>query len=356
MIGSFFSRNAKLGFLVILLLLGSGLLAQPFSATGDDESEREPLESPSQQDGEMANEVFDPAQDNPGVGLPEIHLDQISVTGLRSTRRLGDVPILTEILGQEEIKNSSATSLRDVLEDYGLMHTQNAMGDYITLQGLGQGRVLFLIDGRRVPGRVARRLNASSLPLGDIDRIEIIRGAQSALFGSDGMGGVINIITRRPQEEFSARVEAWNSVVPAYVAEGGGLLENWNDVDPLHQQGLSGQLGFAIGDWSQNLVIDYSRNSLYLDGTGEYSVLPESQLGKISWDHGFALNEMGALRTGVSYSLHRLDRQTSVDGSLSRQDINRWELFWSSEHYLDNGFGLTTKAYNHPGIGPPIRV
>jgi outer membrane receptor protein involved in Fe transport len=80
---------------------------------------------------------------------------EITVTGTRSEKRLADSPVATEIISAGEIENSSAATLSEALDDYGLMYSSNAMGDYIQLQGLGESRVLYLVDGRRVPGRVA---------------------------------------------------------------------------------------------------------------------------------------------------------------------------------------------------------
>lgn len=69
------------------------------------------------------------------------------------------------------------------------------MGSYMTLQGLGQNRELFLINGERVIGRVSKRLEVGNISISNVERIEIIRGSQSALYGSDGMGGVIDFLT-----------------------------------------------------------------------------------------------------------------------------------------------------------------
>jgi outer membrane receptor protein involved in Fe transport len=127
---------------------------------------------------------------------------EITVTGTRTEKRLADSPVATEIITAEEIQNSSAATLSEALDDYGLMASSNPMGDAIQLQGMGESRVLFLVDGRRVTGRIAGRINGSTLPLGNVERIEIVRGPQSSLYGSDGIGGVVNIITKKPGGRF----------------------------------------------------------------------------------------------------------------------------------------------------------
>jgi outer membrane receptor for ferrienterochelin and colicins len=81
----------------------------------------------------------------PGAEFDDIDWDEvetfyageITVTGTRTEKRLADSPVATEIISAEEIENSSAATLSEALDDYGLMYSSNAMGDYIQLQGLG---------------------------------------------------------------------------------------------------------------------------------------------------------------------------------------------------------------------------
>jgi outer membrane receptor for ferrienterochelin and colicins len=141
---------------------------------------------------------------------------EITVTGTRTEKRLADSPVATEIITAEEIENSTAATLGQVLDDYGIMHGSNAMGDVIQLQGLGASRVLYLVDGKRVIGRVNGKINGDTLPLNNVERIEIVRGPQSALYGSDGIGGVVNIITKKPGETFSLGAGVSNKAMLDY--------------------------------------------------------------------------------------------------------------------------------------------
>jgi outer membrane receptor for ferrienterochelin and colicins len=197
-----------------------------------------------------------PSGDAPGVESDDIDWDsagvfyagEITVTGTRTEKRLADSPVATEIISAEEIENSSADTLSDVLDDYGLMYSSNAMGDYIQLQGLGESRVLYLIDGRRVTGRVAGRINGDTLPLDNIERIEIVRGPQSALYGSDGIGGVVNIITKKPKDTFSLSAGISNSFILAYDDPTTDKTPKpFDDVDPFREQKISAAVGLPIG-------------------------------------------------------------------------------------------------------------
>ncbi|MDR3192371.1 MAG: TonB-dependent receptor plug domain-containing protein, partial [Treponema sp.] len=212
-------------------------------------------------------------------------LEEITVTGTRTEKRLKDTPVVTELITREEIENSSAATVTEVLDDYGLMFTSNAMGDYIQMQGMGEGRVLFLVDGRRVTGRIAQRLDGETMPLGNVERIEIVRGPQSALYGSDGIGGVINIITKKPGDKFSLSADLSNSFLLAHDDPDTDYKPDpFDDFDPVREQRLNIQLGFPLGPTRNSLSLDGSRGAFYLNESENVSLLPEYYRGKAGLD------------------------------------------------------------------------
>jgi outer membrane receptor for ferrienterochelin and colicins len=253
---------------------------------------------------------------------------EITVTGTRTEKRLADSPVATEIITAEEIENSSAATLSEVLDDYGLMYSANAMGDYIQLQGLGESRVLYLIDGRRVPGRVAGRLNGDTLPLDNVERIEIVRGPQSALYGSDGIGGVVNIITKKPKDAFSLTAGISNGFILAYDDPGTvkkpGPLDN---VNPFREQTLSANLGFPIGMTRNHVSLQAGRAGLYLDEGRRTSILPQYLRGQASLDTALNPTALSELRLGGSFMALQSDQQETPAGSLSRSGYIRAEGF-----------------------------
>lgn len=128
-------------------------------------------------------------------------LDDVVVTGTRSSQSLGKVTATMQVFDRERLANSPAESVTDFLAENGMVFfSQWAPGQTsVTLRGIrsdGQGRdfksgVLVLINGRR-----AGTANLSKLSLDQLHRIEIIRGPASVSYGSQAMGGVINLITR----------------------------------------------------------------------------------------------------------------------------------------------------------------
>jgi outer membrane receptor for ferrienterochelin and colicins len=253
---------------------------------------------------------------------------EITVTGARTEKRLADSPVATEIITADEIENSSADTLSEVLDDYGLMYSSNAMGDYIQLQGLGESRVLYLIDGRRVPGRIAGRINGETLPLGDVERIEIVRGPQSSLYGSDGIGGVVNIITKKPKDTFSFNAGIANSFTLAYDDPDTPKQPGpFDSVDPVREQNLSANLGLPIGPTRNRLSLGFSRAGLYLDEGRRVSILPQYLRGQTSLDTVMNPTDLSELRLGGSFMFLQSDQQTNPSGSLARSDYIRAEGF-----------------------------
>ncbi len=126
-------------------------------------------------------------------------LSGVVVTATRSSRKLSDVPIPVNIIGQDEIQSSGASRLDEILsEQTGLAIIQNH-GFGIQMQGMSPEYCLILINGEPLIGRTAGTLDLSQVTLNNVERIEIIKGPSSSLYGSDALGGVINIITEHAQ-------------------------------------------------------------------------------------------------------------------------------------------------------------
>ncbi len=277
-----------------------------------------------------------------------LELEEISVTGLRVEKRLKDTPVITEVIDAEEIAQSGATDLSGVLEDYGIMCTSNSMGDYISLQGLGESRVLFLIDGRRVPGKVSQRIKGQTIPIGDIERIEIVRGAQSALYGSDGMGGVINIITKPTAENFALSARFTNSLIPAYNTEATEESQNsLKDAQPLLEQNLRINLTYGLGKTSNKLSIDGTRGEMYMNDTGSTSITPQQWRGKISNETSFTMGDTMDMAIGGSIMLMVEEDQTSAQGSLLTEETNRYEAYAEYDWLLTDTISISSRLYDH---------
>lgn len=79
------------------------------------------------------------------------------------------------------------------------------MGSYFTLNGMSNKYILILVDGKKVAGDVSNNTDLSRIDMSRVKRIEILKGAASALYGSDAIAGVINIITEQPKDPISVQ-------------------------------------------------------------------------------------------------------------------------------------------------------
>ncbi|MBN2332173.1 MAG: TonB-dependent receptor [Deltaproteobacteria bacterium] len=139
----------------------------------------------------------------PGYGVePPQKMDEIVVTASRVEEPLRDVAGKVEIIDAEDILHSSAAYVDELLVEQGIGHIHKYPGNLSRVEVRGflspmssegfSSNILFLVDGRR-----AGTVNMAKIPVTNVERIEIIKGSASAVYGSEAMGGVINIITRK---------------------------------------------------------------------------------------------------------------------------------------------------------------
>lgn len=136
-----------------------------------------------------------------------VQTKEITITATRTEQEIKEIPSTVEIISQEEIAAQGAATLRQALEtatnlSFGV---DGMKGSKVSIRGLDSQHVLLLIDGRRISGELSlARTNSFEIDrigMENVERIEILRGASSALYGSDAMGGVINIITKKPVKQ-----------------------------------------------------------------------------------------------------------------------------------------------------------
>ena len=163
------------------------------------------------------------------AGQTPVVLGPVVVTATATEHDLLTSPSFTTVIGREEIDNAPpATGLPDLLRDFvGIDNSSDNLGrDDVVVRGLGAGYTLILVNGKRVSSSSALwrggDFDYSSIPLAAIERVEIVRGPMSSLYGADAIGGVINIITRKPdQEEWTGNI----GLDYRYVTSGDGGSE-----------------------------------------------------------------------------------------------------------------------------------
>lgn len=140
--------------------------------------------------------------------LPLYTLDAVVVTATRTENDVKNVPASTQIITSSDIKKSGATNLRDAITDFANITMTKKVrggGHEIIVRGMSTDKSLIMVNGHRVANEAdgSGLGNANALDrinVDNIEKIEIVKGPSSALYGSEAMGGVINIITKGSKE------------------------------------------------------------------------------------------------------------------------------------------------------------
>ena len=130
-------------------------------------------------------------------------LQEVVVTATGTQHLLKNAPVQTEVITQKMLRQYGGKSLEDILAGLtaSFAFNEGDMGSQMQLNGLGNSYILILIDGKRIHGDVGGENDLGLIDPHNIEKIEIVKGAQSALYGSDAMAGVVNIITKKHTEK-----------------------------------------------------------------------------------------------------------------------------------------------------------
>eukprot|EP01029_Cantina_marsupialis_P003726 TRINITY_DN1374_c0_g5_i2.p3 TRINITY_DN1374_c0_g5~~TRINITY_DN1374_c0_g5_i2.p3 ORF type:complete len:756 (+),score=73.28 TRINITY_DN1374_c0_g5_i2:3107-5374(+) len=136
----------------------------------------------------------------------ESQLGEIVVTGTGTPHHLKNAPVQTELIGKKLVKAVSASSFTDLMANVSpsFDFSPGTMGAFMQLNGLGNDYILVMIDGKRMYGDVGGHNDLNRINPDDIERIEVVKGASSSLYGSEAIAGVINIITKKSKQKVFA--------------------------------------------------------------------------------------------------------------------------------------------------------
>jgi len=175
-------------------------------------------------------------------------LDEVVVTANRTAVTVNDALAPVEVIDAEQIRRSQARSLPDLLRGRAgiSLSNQGGAGKLTTLflRGAESDHVLVLVDGIRIGSATSGLASLQDLPVDLIDRVEIVRGPRSSLYGADAIGGVIQVFTRRDREGFAPRVTVGggsNGLNEFATGFGGRSGRTWfgADYSHSHTQGIN---------------------------------------------------------------------------------------------------------------------
>ena len=185
-----------------------------------------------------------------------LSLDGIVVTGTRTEHMLSDVPVRTEVIDARTLQNrhvQDAAQALALLPGVYVRQTHGKEGQSAWMQGFDSDHVLILVDGRLPIASTGSTVDLSQISIQDVERIEVVKGGTSALYGTSAMGGVVNIITKRRERPFAFSLDA----------TGGSWGERAVE-EPSYYR-LAGTMDAMLGAWFLRLNADWRDDSGYAD-------------------------------------------------------------------------------------------
>ena len=261
-----------------------------------------------------------------------VQSQQIVVTGTRSEIRLKDSPVRVEVIGKDKIAATAMSNLGDLLKEQTGLLLQGNVRSGVQMNGLSPDYTLILIDGQPVIGRVAGVLDLSRLSVGNVERIEVVKGPMSSMYGSEALAGVVNIITKRPNDGYTGSIMLQGITKGAQELRFEGAfadttLELSAFVNAKHSPAFSIQ-----ADSSQFPYAAFSDATTQIKA--QYIL---SKYWKLKgWVRGFGSQTSGSFIESV------LGQVAANTGSVTQYDISNT----ISAEYLENSSKLTTTAYS----------
>ena len=212
-----------------------------------------------------------------------LELDQIVVTATRTERTLKNVPVSIQVLSSRSLEKMQVSNFRDVLEYEmsGVEFTNNGGYANINMLGFGGKYVLFLIDGERMAGESFDNIDYNRIDMDNIEQVEIVKGASSSLYGSNAVGGVINIISKKPKEKAELSVTTrYGSHNEQQAGITAGSKQKWGSVilsgsykrqDPYLLKDRSP----LIQEFDGGTVVEQPLGSTYIAGYKDYNITPK---------------------------------------------------------------------------------
>jgi outer membrane receptor for ferrienterochelin and colicins len=261
--------------------------------------------------------------------------DTIVVTASASEQNLKDAPASISVITQEDLQKKPIQNLKDVLQEVPGVQLTNE-GDNrqgVSIRGLDSSYTLILVDGKRVNSRTAvfrhNDFDLNWIPVDAIERIEVVRGPMSSLYGSDALGGVVNIITRKVGKAWHGTLSL-DSTIQENRDRGdsynGNFFTSGPIVDDLLGVKVYGNLGKREKDKQEPSSTSKTGETPRIEGytargvSTEFSWTPTSDQD-ILFGYGFDRQD----RDSDSLNQNRMERQ---DYSISHN--GRWD-FGNSE-------------------------
>lgn len=242
----------------------------------------------------------------------KIKLEEVVVTATKIEESIEDIAQDVSVITKKQIEAGSYKNVTEVvrsvvgsdLRAYG----NRGSSAFVSLRGSTSEQVLVLVDGKRLnkPGAGQVDLNSISIPIENIERIEILRGASSALYGADAMGGVINIITLIPDKPVTKISASYGRFVTRDISintsrkigNGGFYLS----LSKESSDGFRTNSGYDIDAVNTKFTYDFSKD-MHADFNVDYSHKDAGSPGSITWSTPFATQVDENFLTGIGLKI-----------------------------------------------------
>ena len=315
-------------------------------------------------------------------GVEQVQTRDVVVTASRTEQLVKEAPAAVEVITREDLDKMGAENLAQALQlAIGIDVSENGMvGNSVAIRGAKSNQTLIMVDGMRIrtenTDQTANNYELQRVNMADVERIEIVRGATSSLYGADAMGGVINIITKTP-DKASQSVFADYTTKQADVGfrVATGQLGKWassfsykrSDVHHLDVNGSGTQYGtkdyfnvktkYKIDDKkSLSFFLDYMNEDLDLDSDFTSYDHDRTKFG-LSYD---GKDKKGKYQLRVNYSIFNKDQNTRKNGILTGWDEMKFRTLTldgqrsyqlNDEHLLTVGGEIRQEKYEGTRIG-----
>lgn len=259
----------------------------------------------------------------------------IVVTGTRTAKQIESNPIATDVVTSESISSASRLRLDNVLnEELGMVLVEDH-GKGIQIQGLDPDYALILVNGEPLIGRNGGILDVRRLAMGNIKRVEVVKGPSSSLYGSNALAGVINLITNEPNQGISVKANA--------------RYESYNTIDLGIENGFS----MLDGRLSNNLFVNrLSSDGFKITEKNYGKAVPEYVNYTLSNDFMYKFDNRTSLKLG--FRLNSEDQVNFFDitenGTLHKIDDNSslkdYGITLTGKHQYSELFNIEARAYH----------
>jgi outer membrane cobalamin receptor len=259
----------------------------------------------------------------------DVELERIVVAPSRIEQFYGEVGRKIDVISKQDLKNLAPKDISEVLEDIPSVNISDygSLGakKIITMRGSTEKQVLIMVDGRPINNPRSGDIELNTIPLDNIERIEVLRGPASSLYGSSAMGGVVNIITKQPPEK-GQKTKLLSSfgtfrTYQETLSHGGRFSNFGYQINSSYQssEGYRDNAEFNAKDVNSKLI--YERN-------------PEN---KLTLQGGFYKDKLGTPGTITSPDLN--------DKQIDRK--NFFDLQWEVKPWQDKDIELSMRTYQN---------